>query len=57
MCIEDNQPQDCDYDRQTYPNWIQEQVIQKNVHYYWSQEHQAQGHEPIHKQQQTAGDL
>src|SRR6185436_19625276 len=57
MCIEDNQPQDCHDECQNYTSRVQEQVIQKNVHDYWSQQHKTEGHEAINKQQRTACDL
>src|SRR5712692_9616840 len=57
MCIEDNQPQDCHNYCQRYTSWIQNNVIQNDVHNYWSKQHKTEGHEPIHKQQRTACDL
>ena len=57
MPIEDNQPQDHYDDCRRYSSWIQERVIQNDVHNYWSKQHKTQGHEPIHQQQRTACDL
>src|SRR5229473_3775816 len=56
-CIEDNQPQDCHDDGQRHTRWVQEHMIQKNVHNYRSQQQQTEWHEPIHQQQRTARDL
>src|SRR5882724_4083048 len=57
MPIEHNEPQNGRGDCQTNAGWIQEQVIQENVHDYWSKQYQRKGHEPIHQQQRATQDL
>jgi len=55
--IEHDEPQDCYGDCQSDAGWIQEKVIQQNVHDYWSKQYQCEGHEPIYQQQRATQDL
>src|SRR6185503_3916222 len=57
MRIEDNQPQNCYNDCQRYAGWIQEHVIEQDVHNHWSKKHKAKRHIPVHKQQRATRDL
>ena len=57
MPIENNEPQDGNENRQSDTGWIQEQVIQKDVHDYWAKQHKREGHKTVHEQKQAANDL